>query len=337
MKLLTVTVPCYNSEAYMEKCIRSVLSGGDRVEILIVDDGSKDKTGEIADRLAAEHPDIIRAIHQPNGGHGEAVNTGLRNATGTYFKVVDSDDWLDEAAFRQVLDKLEILLAHGPGPDLMLANYVYEKQGAIRKQVMRQSDLPKGKIITWSDVRRFHKGNYMMMHSTIYRTSLLRESGVVLPGHMFYVDNVYVYEPLPMVRTLYYLDVDLYRYFIGRADQSVNESVLLRQVDQQLAVNRHMIDHVDLWQVRDEKCRQYMLNYIEIFTVISSVLLLRINTPESLQKKDEFWAYIAEKDPRLYRTLRRRILGRIVNLPGAAGRRLAVLGYLAVQKVVGFN
>src|SRR5699024_7360494 len=96
MKILSVAIPCYNSESYMEKCIKSILPVGDDVEILIVDDGSaKDKTPEIADRYAAKYPDIIKAIHQENGGHGEAVNAGLRNASGLYYKVVDSDDWVN--------------------------------------------------------------------------------------------------------------------------------------------------------------------------------------------------------------------------------------------------
>ena len=106
MKLLTFTVPCYNSEAYMEKCIRSLLTGGEDVEIIIVDDGSRDGTVAIADRFAAEYPTIIKAVHQENGGHGEAVNAGLRNATGLYFKVVDSDDWVNQEAYEKVLSTL---------------------------------------------------------------------------------------------------------------------------------------------------------------------------------------------------------------------------------------
>ena len=107
MKLLTVAIPCYNSESYMEHCINTLLTGGEEVEIIIVDDGSaKDRTGEIADRYAREYPTICRAIHQENGGHGEAVNTGLKNATGIFFKVVDSDDWVNEEAYVQVLDTL---------------------------------------------------------------------------------------------------------------------------------------------------------------------------------------------------------------------------------------
>ena len=113
MKLLSVAVPCYNSQAYMEKCVDSLLEGGDQVEILIVDDGSSDDTAKIADDYAARYPGIVKAIHQENGGHGEAVNTGLKNATGIFFKVVDSDDWVNKEAYEAILTKLsEIVGGH---------------------------------------------------------------------------------------------------------------------------------------------------------------------------------------------------------------------------------
>ena len=231
MKLLTFAIPCYNSQDYMEKCIESILPGGEDVEIIIVDDGSKDRTAEIADAYAAKYPTIIRAIHQENGGHGEAVNTGIRNATGLYFKVVDSDDWVDPEAYRQILDKLREFAGSENNLDMLLANYVYEKEGAKHKKVMRQTGFPKDKVFTWSDIRRFHKGHYILMHSVIYRTKLLRECGLKLPKHTFYVDNIYVYKPLPSVRTMYYMDVDFYRYYIGRDDQSVNEKVMIGRID----------------------------------------------------------------------------------------------------------
>ena len=103
MKLLSIAIPCYNSEAYMENCIKSLLPGGDEVEILVIDDGSKDRTAEIADEYQEKYPGIVRAIHQPNLGHGGAVNTGIHNAQGLYFKVVDSDDWVNEEAYAKIL------------------------------------------------------------------------------------------------------------------------------------------------------------------------------------------------------------------------------------------
>ena len=199
MKLLTFAIPCYNSQDYMENCIKSLLPGGDDVEILIIDDGSKDSTGDIADAYEKKYPGIIRAIHQVNGGHGEAVNAGIRNATGLYFKVVDSDDWVDEEAYKKILDKLRELTGGNQTLDMFIANYVYEKEGAHHKKVMHYTNLPQNQIFTWNDVSRFRKGQYILMHSVIYRTKLLRECGLELPKHTFYVDNIYVYKPLPSV------------------------------------------------------------------------------------------------------------------------------------------
>jgi glycosyltransferase involved in cell wall biosynthesis len=321
----------------MEKCIESILPGGEDVEIIIVDDGSKDRTAEIADDFARRFPSIVKAVHQENGGHGEAVNTGLAHATGLYFKVVDSDDWVDPDSYRQILDRLRELVAAGTSIDMFLANYVYEKEGAKHKKVMRQTGFPTDRVFSWNDVRRFHKGHYILMHSVIYRTMLLRECGLRLPDHTFYVDNIYVYKPLPYVHTMYYMDVDFYRYFIGRDDQSVNEKVMISRIDQQIKVNKIMIEDVDLWKVSNLKCRRYMYNYLEIITVISTVMLLRSGTEENLEKKRKLWTYIKETDIRLFHKLRRGILGGTMNLPGKGGRKISVAAYRISQKIVGFN
>ena len=122
----------------MRHCIESLLPGGDEVEILIVDDGSqKDRTGQIADEYEARYPGICRAIHQENGGHGAAVNAGLREATGIYFKVVDSDDWVNEEAYKEVLETLRFFVMGNQTLDMLITNFVYEKQGVKHKRVMQ--------------------------------------------------------------------------------------------------------------------------------------------------------------------------------------------------------
>ena len=319
MKLLSVTIPCYNSQDYMEHCIETLLTGGDDVEILIVDDGSKDATAEIADRYQKKYPTIIKAIHQENGGHGAAVNTGIANATGLYFKVVDSDDWVDEESYHKILAKLRELVGGSTTLDMFISNFVYEKQGADHKKVMKYTRMfPENEVFTWSDVRHISKGHYILMHSVIYRTQLLKDCGLELPRHTFYVDNLFVYNPLPYVKTMYYMNVDFYRYFIGREDQSVNEEV-------------------NLWKIANPKLRKYMFNYLEIITVVSTVLCLRSETEENLMKKRELWSYIKGYDLRLFHHLRRGILGQSMNLPGKSGRKISVAAYKLTQKIVGFN
>ena len=338
MKILSIASPCYNSEAYMEKCIDSLLVGGEDVEILVVNDGSSDRTAEIADSYAKKHPEIVRAIHQENGGHGEAVNTGIRNAQGIFFKVVDSDDWVDAEAYQKILATLRELVGNGSQLDMLISNFVYEKEGAKHKKVMKYtSAIPKEKLFTWKDVRHFSKGQYILMHSVIYRTQLLRDCGLELPKHTFYVDNLFVYVPLPYVKNMYYLDVDFYRYYIGREDQSVNESVMIKRIDQQIKVNKIMVDSYDLWKLQDRKLRKYMFNYLEIITVVSTVMLIRSGTEENLEKKRELWNYIKQKDLRLFHHLRNGIMGGTMNLPGKGGRKISIAAYKISQKVVGFN
>lgn len=337
MKLLSFAVPCYNSEAYMEKCIESLLPGGKDVEILIVDDGSSDRTAEIADAYAERYPGIIRAIHQPNGGHGAAVNTGLKNAAGIYFKVVDSDDWLDRDSYLRVLKRLRTLIKLNTLPDMFLANYVYEKEGSKHKKVMRQKGFPKEKMFGWDDVGHLVKGHYILMHSVIYRTQMLHDCGLRLPEHTFYVDNIYVYKPLPYVKNMYYMDVDLYRYYIGREDQSVNEQTMIRRIDQQIRVNKIMFADVNLLAVKDKKCRRYMFNYLEIVTTITVTLAILSGTKENLNKRDELWSYMKQTDRQLYNKLHHSIISRYMNLPGRTGRFLGKVAYRISRKVYGFN
>ncbi|MCI9189655.1 MAG: glycosyltransferase family 2 protein [Lachnospiraceae bacterium] len=341
MKLLSIAIPCYNSEAYMRKCVDSLLVGGEDVEIIIVNDGSRDGTAGIAEEYADKYPTIVKAVHQENGGHGAAVNTGIRNAEGLYFKVVDSDDWVKKEAYLQVLDKLRELAGGAYALDMLICNFVYEKEGEKRKKVMHYRHIfPEGKQFTWGDCHHFIKGHYILMHSVIFRTRLLQECGLKLPEHTFYVDNIYVFEPLPYVRNMYYMDVNLYRYYIGREDQSVNEEIMISRIDQQIQVNKVMMDYmVDKKQeiLKNKRLYQYMRNYLEIITTVSSVLLIRSGTEENLEKKKELWKYLRSKDRALYLWMRHGIMGNAMNLPGRSGRRISVSGYKICRKIFKFN
>ena len=272
MKLITFTVPCYNSAAYMDRCVETLLPAGEEAEIILVDDGSKDDTGKIADAYAEKYPNIVKVIHQENGGHGEGVNQGIRNASGMYFKVVDSDDWLDAEALQKVMQTLRGFAAMEQPVDLLMCNYVYEHVvDNTHHTVSYKSILPQDRVFAWDEIGRFPPSQNILMHTVIYRTQILRDSGLELPKHTFYVDNVFVYQPLPLCQRLYYMDIDLYRYFIGRDDQSVNESVMVKRVDQQLRVTKIMIDAVDLYALPEsqKKLRAYMFNYLSMMMTIA--------------------------------------------------------------------
>ncbi|WP_054874969.1 glycosyltransferase family 2 protein [Oxobacter pfennigii] len=338
MKIVTFAVPCYNSSAYMKKCIETLLPGGEDVEIILINDGSSDDTGKIADEYASQYPGLVKAIHQENGGHGEGVNTGLKNASGMYYKVVDSDDWLDAPGMLKVIETLKQLINSGKNPDMMICNYVYEHAEDNTRHIVNYTNvLPENRIFTWEEVGSFKPSQYLLMHSVIYNTELLRKSGMVLPKHTFYVDNIFVFQPLPYVKTLYYMDIDLYRYFIGRSDQSVNEQVMIKRIDQQYRVTRIMIDSFSQLKLPDKKLDQYMLNYLSVMMAISSVLSVISGLKENLEKKAELWSYLKSKDEKLYIRLRYHLLGRISNLPGRAGRKLTVYLYRLLRRKYKFN
>ena len=180
-------------------------------------------------------------------------------------------------------------------------------------------------------------GKYLLMHSMIYRTELLHECGLELPKHTFYVDNLFAFEPLPYVKNLYYLDVNFYRYFIGRDDQSVKEKVMIKRIDQQIRVNKLMVDAYINCPNTDKHLKNYMFSYLDIITTISSIMLIRADTEESLQKKKELLEYIKLQNRAVYRRLRHSLFGRVMNLPGRGGRKVSVAAYKISQKFYGFN
>lgn len=338
MKVLSITVPCYNSQEYMRKCIDSLLVGGEDVEIIIVDDGSVDDTLKISKEYEEQYPDIIKVIHQENKGHGGAVNTGLAHACGLYFKVVDSDDWLKEDAYKKALEVLKTCLRGPRTLDLLICNYVYEKMGVKHKTVMQyRSSLPQNRMFGWEETKPLGSSHYLLMHSMIYRTSLLRECGLTLPEHTFYVDNLVAFIPLADVKTMYYLDENLYRYYIGREDQSVCENVMIGRIDQQIRVNKLMIDHIAQQKNLMRNQREYMLHMLIMITTVSTIFLIRSNTEADYEKKQELWKYLKNADRKCYFQVRISLLGRLCNLPGKGGRQVSVAAYKVVQKIYGFN
>ena len=337
MKLLTVAIPCYNSEDYMEKSIRSALNGGEKVEVLIIDDGSTDSTLEIAKKYEKKFPSIVKVIHKENGGHGDAVNAGIKNATGIYFKVLDSDDVLGKKAMAKVLNFLEKAVETDMDIDMVITNFMYDKQGVKRKKVMKyKSAMPVEKVITWDDVK-FGQTQYLLMHSVMYRTVVLRASGLELPKHTFYVDNIYVFTPLPYVNKIYYLDVVFYKYYIGRDDQSVNESVMIKRLDQQYRVTKIMLDDYCVMHITNDRLDKVLVHYFDMMMCVSTIMSIREGSKLRLKDKEELWEHLQLKNPELYKKVRKSVLGRSMNLPGKYGRKTSEFLYKVVQRIFGFN
>lgn len=339
MKLLSVGIPCYNSAAYMHNAIESCLVLGDDVEIIVVDDGSrKDNTFEIGKAYEEKYPGIVKCIHQENGGHGQAVNTGLANATGLYYKVLDSDDWFDKDSLVKVCEKLKELYNEGTVVDMFITNYVYEKVSENKQSVIRYTNvLPQNRLFEWKDTKHFLPHQNILMHSVIYNRQMLIDCNLVLPKHTFYVDNLFVYQPLPYVKKMYYMNIDLYRYFIGREDQSVNEKIMIGRMDQQLRVNKLMIDSCDVMALDDEKCRRYMIKYLTMISCVSTVLCIKSGTQEHLAKKDELWQYMKNRNEPMFNAVKHTLMGRTMQLKSKAGQKAILRIYALARKIFSFN
>ena len=339
MKILSIAVPSYNSQDYLHKCLDSLVLGGPEVEVIVVDDGSTDRTAEIAREYIECYPDIIRLEQKPNGGHGSAVNRGLEVATGRYFKVCDSDDWFQPEAYSKLLEVLREQPDDDSALDLIIANYVYEyTYNNTTNVVSYRNVFPVNRRFTWSDMRFFRVSQFLLMHSMVYRADRLRLCGLKLPEHTFYVDNIVAYQPLPLVRSILYLDIDLYRYFIGRPDQSVNMNNLIKRIDQQLRVTRIMLHMYHLRRdIANRHLRRYMYRYLSMMVSIAVIHLILSDTEENLKKIDLLWQDIKDYDLHTYRVLKFNIVNQAMSLPGRGGRYITRKSYMVARKIYKFN
>ncbi|ADO76265.1 glycosyltransferase family 2 protein [Halanaerobium praevalens] len=340
MKLITFVVPCYNSAEYLERCVETILPGGKEIEIILVNDGSTDQTPMIIDEYVNNYPNLIKAVHKENGGHGDAVMKGLEKAEGIYFKVVDSDDWLKISALKKIIDQIKILEKKDQQIDLIINNYVYENQFDNTSKVMKYTNvLPENKIFDWNACGKFRISQYLIMHAVIYRTEILKKSNLFLPKHTFYVDNLFVYQPFPFVDNIYYFNYDLYRYFIGREDQSVNEEVMIKQVDQQLKVTEIMLEAYDLNEVKQksEKLAKYMLNHLSMLVSITSILLFLDGSKEKIKIHKRLWQKIKNNYPKIYFKIKYKSFLFPVSFKTSVGRKIAIIIYRITKKIYHFN
>ena len=336
MKLLTVTVPCYNSQDYMEKCIESLLRGGERVEIIVINDGSKDATGAIGDRYAAQYPDIVKVIHQENGGHGAGINAGLKAATGKYFKVVDSDDEVS-GDFVQFLDRLELCDRQG-GVDLFVTNYYYvHTDGVGDRSINYANVLPEGRIFTWGDTKRFMMHQMLTIHSCTFRTEVMRKCGGELPRKVFYEDNLMVCRTLPFVERMFYMNIDLYRYTIGREGQSVQDDVSRRRYTHHIQIAETCFKSVDLDKLTCRQHQQYMKHELFMLFCIATAFTRTNKSAEADAALVQMWENCEKHNKKWADHFRKKSILLFAQAPGKVGHTLVGGAYKLANKVVRFN
>ena len=266
-KLLTVTVPAYNADPWLEYNLNSLLvpSCLDMLEVLVVDDGSVDRTGEIADGYAARYPDTVRVIHKENGGHGSGVNTGIIEARGRYFKVVDADDWVDQDAFQNLMKALQ-----DADDDIISSGFLWAKDNGSGYPATFPTEAEfrePFKGVRYSETYRFEEiaeQLYLKIHNLTYRTTLLKEHDIRLDEHCYYVDTEYITYPVPFVETVRFLPDFVYRYRINRAGQSMSVKQMQKYAENYDRVLGSLLRFYESDTVKrcGEKRKRYIANII---------------------------------------------------------------------------
>ncbi len=241
MILLTIAVPAYNAEDCLSQCLDSLSDArfADRLEVIVVDDGSTDATRRIAARYVARMPGRFTLVSQENGGHGAAVNAGLRRARGKYFRIVDADDWVDADGLCTLLDAMEAL-----DPDAFVDERVERFMGRANRIA-----LPEGartdEVIDYRALIDARFDRNVDMHTLTARTSLLRERGIALLPHTYYVDMQYVIGVACFARTVCLIRCAVYNYRLGSGGQSVNHLNFARYYEQH---NRVLLACIDFFR-----------------------------------------------------------------------------------------
>lgn len=237
-KILTISVAAYNVEETLSKTLESMYDKRieDDLEVLIIDDGSKDNTEKIAKEYEKKSPKIFRYIKKKNGGHGSTINKGIELAQGKYFKVVDGDDWVNTEALVAFINKLKYI-----NSDLILTDFMEIYPNKKNKVNLIQNMQP-GKEYSWKDKINVEK---VVLHTVTVKTNLLRKNHVYITEKCFYVDVEFVVWAAYVSHTITYLNIYLYMYRLGEANQSVAKSNMLKNVKMQERVSYQLVKMYD--------------------------------------------------------------------------------------------
>lgn len=295
MKLLSIVIPAYNVEKYLDEAIAPYLrlKSPERIEVLIVNDGSTDGTLERAKKYEDQYPEFIKVIDKKNGGHGSTINAGIREATGKYFKVVDGDDWVDTTALEHLLEIME-----QSNSDMIATGFVIVCQDVDQEEVIHIRHVEYGKEYHFKDI--CSQIDYIRMHSTIFRTEILKTNHIELDEHCFYVDVEHDLYPLRWVDTITFYDELLYRYRIGRPGQSMNVKSMVKNRENHERVLRHVLKMVESGQY-PETVEEYIMKKLEEMVNIQYSILIYLGTNAAAKKElVKFDRWLKKENRRLY-------------------------------------
>ena len=302
-KSLTISVPSYNSQETLARTLDSLLESDLReyLDIIVVDDGSSDNTFLIGKKYAEEYPDSVRLISKPNGGHGSGINVGLEYARGLYYRVVDSDDWVDSDGLSNEID---YILHHDELPDVIYTPYQIVDQGTGNSILWPMSNKIKfDKVYSFDELCKEVgvKDLYFTMAATTFKTDLLRKMNLQLEEKAFYTDSQFILKPIPFVKSAVFLKKHVYKYLRGQSEQSVAPLSFVRHY----ADHERVVKDLLLYEMNtdmDDYHRQYLENILNQHLITNYRILYEFDPDlnRGVEKAKAFDEWLKANAPKYY-------------------------------------
>ena len=296
-KILSISIAAYNVEKFLDKTLKSLLIDSmNLLEVLIVNDGSTDKTATIAKKYCKEYPNTFKLIDKKNGGYGSTINAGIRKATGKYFKQLDGDDWYDSKNLEYIINKLINI-----NSDVVYSPFItYNEKDDSEEVTDLYSKEYSGEIDTF-----LKNAKRMKMHSLMFKTKILREKKIKIDEKCFYTDVEYVLYPLIYCKTITIFKEPIYVYRIGRDEQSVSKIGKLKHYKDHIRMSKNILDIIPYLKKQSFTKRHYIEKYIaeiEATTVNSFMMLLKA-TKENYNSIQEFDNFVKSKSYNVYKSM----------------------------------
>lgn len=296
-KILTVSIAAYNVEQYIKKTLDSlIIDQMDLLEVLIIVDGSKDKTLEIAKEYEAKYPNTFKAVYKENGGYGSTINKAIELATGKYFKQLDGDDWYETTELEKYIEILKDC-----NEDMIITRFKRVFEGDGHEEIRDESigiDFESGKF------ENVNTKDWFTMHAITYRTEILKNNDIKLTEKCFYTDQEYDLLPLKYVQTIRFVSNIIYCYRIGRAEQSVSPEGVEKHYKDQTAVLKRLYKEFEGVEKEETTKDKYIYNYL-VKRTRTQIFMYLIISKSKLHKNElkEFMTYLKNEEVYLYTEL----------------------------------
>lgn len=305
-KVLTISIAAYNAENDIARCLESLICSGkiDELDVIVVNDGSKDRTCQVVAPYVEKYAGSIKLINKENGGHGSTINTSIQNAVGRYYKILDSDDWVDSEGLKKLVDYLsqnDVDLVLNPYDEISYSDHFQKNR----------KELESGKIVFGKkhDIKEMNGDSLLYMHSLTFSTDVIKKMGPIIDEHCFYVDMEYCVFPMLYVKSFIYLDYPVYQYLLGSQTQSMNMENLIKRRAQHIKVTKRLVDfYNNNSNLVPENVRDVMQLRIKYAVYQQYKIFLSMPEKSALVEIKEFDAWLKKENEEIYAGPRGRLM-----------------------------